>query len=373
MAVDLSKDRNIEVHLADIDKAKLAQAAAGGNITTVPLDISDRAALAGFLADKDLVLSAVPGFMGYQTLKTIIESGKDAVDIAFFPEDPFSLDDLARKKGVSVLVDFGVAPGLSNILIGSVHYNSQYTSKAVIYVGGLPAAREWPYEYKAVFSPADVLEEYTRPARIVRNGKQEVVEALSEIERIDFPGVGTLEAFISDGLRTLVKTIDATEMREKTLRYPGHAKLMEILRYTGFFNKEEIEINGHRISPLDFTSALLFQKWKLNRGEKDITLMRIIVEGVEKGEIKRHQFDLHDEYDLKTSTHSMARVTGYTATMGIRLLIRGKIKQKGIIPPEYIGRNKAEVNFVLDGLKKRGITISKTVDILEDSEEKTLY
>ncbi len=190
------------------------------------------------------MLSAVPGFMGFQTLKTIITAGKNVVDIAFFSENPFDLDALARKKGVTAIVDCGVAPGMSSVLIGHVDQLLDSTENILIYVGGLPEVRQWPYDYKAVFSPIDVIEEYTRPARYVENGHLVVREALSDAELMDFPGIGTLEVFNSDGLRTLADTIDAPNMKEKTLRYQGHIEKMAVLRATGLFSEEPIEING---------------------------------------------------------------------------------------------------------------------------------
>ena len=365
MAIDLAKDKDFQVTVADRDKNRLDELAKNKSLKTTQMDLSDKEKLREFISGFDLVLSAVPGFMGYDTLKTIIEAGKNVVDIAFFPEDPFLLDDLAKSKGVSAIVDCGVAPGLSNMLTGMVHYQMQQTHTVTIYVGGLPEVRQWPYEYKAVFSPIDVLEEYTRPARIVENGNVVIKTALSEPELIDFTGMGTLEAFNSDGLRSLAKTIKATDMKEKTLRYPGHRAIMEVLRETGFFDKEEIDVNGVKIKPIDLTSRLLFPKWKLNPGEVDITVMRVEIEGVEAGQKKVYTFDLLDRYDPETEIHSMARTTGYTATMGIRLLAADKCEFKGIVPPEYIGKNRDNVQFILDGLKERGVVVNENVEILE--------
>ena len=144
------------------------------------------------------------------------------------------------------------------------------------YVGGLPVEREWPYEYKAVFSPIDVIEEYTRPARFVQNSKIITKEALSETELMNFKGVGTLESWNSDGLRTLIKTMaHVPNMIEKTLRYPGCVEYIKVLRETGFFSKEEIELNGVKIKPIDVTSKLLFPIWKMNEEDRDLSLIHI--------------------------------------------------------------------------------------------------
>jgi len=364
MAIDLAKDSEFDITLADINNDSLDKIGVKNKISTIQKDLSDSKSIKETVNDFDIVLNAMPGFMGYNTLKAIIESSKDVVDIAFFPEDPFTLDELAKKNNVTAIVDCGVAPGMSNVLIGYIDHLLDKTETALIYVGGLPEVREWPYEYKAVFSPIDVIEEYTRPARYVENGNLVTRPALSDAEYLDFPNIGTLEAFNSDGLRTLAETIDAPNMKEKTLRYPGHIEKMAVLRESGFFNKEEIDIKGIKISPLEFTSKLLFPKWQLKEGESDITVMRVIVEGTKDGEKLRYTYDLFDRLDKETNTHSMARTTGYTATMAIRMLAKGLYEEKGISPPEFIGRKPECVRFILKGLEDRGIFYRESIERL---------
>ncbi len=364
MAIDLAKDSEFNITLADINKDSLDKIGEKNKISTIQKDLSNSNSIEEIVKDFDIVLNAVPGFMGYNTLKAIIESRKDVVDIAFFPENPFTLDELAKKNNVTAIMDCGVAPGMSNVLIGYIDHLLDKTETALIYVGGLPEVREWPYEYKAVFSPIDVIEEYTRPARYVENGNLVTRPALSDAEFLDFPNIGTLEAFNSDGLRTLAETIDAPNMKEKTLRYPGHIEKMAVLRETGFFNKEEIDIKGIKISPLEFTSKLLFPKWQLKEGESDITVMRVIVEGTKDGEKLRYTYDLFDRLDKETNTHSMARTTGYTATMAIRMLAKGLYEEKGISPPEFIGRKPECVRFILKGLEDRGIFYKESIERL---------
>lgn len=364
MAIDLAKDSEFNITLADINKDSLDKIGEKNKISTIQKDLSNSNNIKEIVKDFDIVLNAVPGFMGYNTLKAIIESRKDVVDIAFFPENPFTLDELAKKNNVTAIMDCGVAPGMSNVLIGYIDHLLDKTETALIYVGGLPEVREWPYEYKAVFSPIDVIEEYTRPARYVENGNLVTRPALSDAEFLDFPNIGTLEAFNSDGLRTLAETIDAPNMKEKTLRYPGHIEKMAVLRETGFFNKEEIDIKGIKISPLEFTSKLLFPKWQLKEGESDITVMKVIVEGTKDGEKLRYTYDLFDRLDKETNTHSMARTTGYTATMAIRMLAKGLYEEKGISPPEFIGRKPECVRFILKGLEDRGIFYNENIERL---------
>jgi len=356
MAADLALDKRFQVSVADINPLSLEKAAKlHPAITTLTHDLSDPLFVQKLVADYDMVINAVPGFMGYRTLEAVIKAGKPVVDIAFFPEDPFGLDVLAKENNVVAIMDCGVAPGMSNILIGYVDHIMDETLSGEIYVGGLPVVREWPYEYKAVFSPADVVEEYTRPARYVRDGKEIVKEALTEPELMNFEGVGTLEAFNSDGLRSLIYTIKSPNLIEKTMRYPGHIEIMRILRETGFFDKKPINLNGTDISPLDFTSKLLFPAWEMKKDDRDLTVMRVIVEGIKSGIKQRYEYNLLDFYDEETQVHSMARTTGYTATVALRMIMEGVYSQTGITVPEYLGKHPKCVEYLLKGLKEKGI------------------
>ncbi len=356
---DLAVD--FQVIAVDASDAALARLAGTPNVTAARADLSDPAEVTRVIAAADLVVCAVPGFMGFATLKTIIEAEKNVVDISFFPEDPFELDTLAKEKGVTAVVDCGVAPGLCNIIAGYVDARLDRTDEYVCYVGGLPKARTLPYQYKAVFSPIDVLEEYTRPARLVSHGKIVTRPALSEVEQLDFPGVGTLEAFNTDGLRSLIKTLDAPFMKEKTMRYPGHADLMRTFRDTGFFNTEPMEIDGQSVRPLDVTAKLLFKQWKLQPGEEDFTLMRVILRGEKDGERVTYTYDLFDTFDPETGIHSMARTTGYTATIIARQVLAGMFTERGICPPEFVGRTAGCFAHLLTEYTRRNISVSEKI------------
>lgn len=360
MAIDLAKDERFSVTVVDVNKEAL-QKLADQPVKTVLMDLRFPEEVTRLVSSYDMAVNAVPGFMGYQTLKAIIMAGKDVVDISFFIEDPMTLDELARQKNVTAIMDCGVAPGMCNVLIGYAHHILEETENVVYYVGGLPEVREWPWEYKAVFSPIDVIEEYTRPARIVVDGKMVVKPALSDPELINFPGIGTLEAFNTDGLRSLVNTIKSPNMKEKTLRYPGHIEKMRILRETGFFSQEEIPLNGFMIRPIDFTSKILFPKWKLQEGEIDFTLMQVIVEGIKEGRRLRFTYDLFDTYDPATRVHSMARTTGYTATVALRMIADGLYPHKVVSVPEMIGKYPDCVKYLLSGLNQRGVVYRESV------------
>lgn len=365
MAIDLAKDGEFEVTSADISPEALAKLSGYTGIDTVRADLDNPETIKFLAEGKDFIINAVPGFMGYRTLERLIGCGKNVVDIAFFPEDMFGLDQLAKDKGVTVICDIGVAPGMSNVLIGYGASLLDTLEKGITYVGGLPVVRTWPFEYKAVFSPIDVIEEYTRPARYIDGGRLVVREALSDPELLNFPGIGTLEAFNSDGLRTLATTIKGDYMIEKTLRYKGHIDKMAVLRDTGFFDKEPILINGVMISPLEFTARLLFPKWKLQEGEEDLTIMRVIAEGLKNGIRQRYTWDLHDRFDPETGIHSMARTTGYTATMTMRMLAKGLYTHKGVSAPEYLGSDPKIVSFLLEGLRRRGVVYKEEHTIID--------
>jgi len=352
IAVDLQKQ--YAVTSVDIDEIRLGHLKENYGINVISEDLSKPELLKKVIKNYDLVISAVPGSMGYQTLKTIIQNGKNVIDIAFFPEDVLDLDDLARKAGVTAVVDCGVAPGMSNLLLG-YHYKRMKVESFECLVGGLPMKRTWPYQYKAPFSPSDVIEEYIRPARLVENGKVVIREALSEPEMVNIDPVGTLEAFNTDGLRSLIKTIDVPNMKEKTVRYPGHIDYIRVLRETGFFSDQPITVKGQTVVPLDVSSNLLFKQWELMPEEPEFTVMQITISGTEHDQPQTYIYDMYDQYDKITQTSSMARTTGYACTAVANLVLMGQFSRKGISPPEYLGEDSENVDFVLQYLKERNI------------------
>lgn len=355
MAIDLSK--KFDVTSVDINEEALAEVARHG-IKTLKSDFSDVSKLTQTIQLFDLVVGAVPGFMGLRTAKTVIEAGKNMADISFFPEDPFQLDDLAKKKSVTIVTDCGVAPGMGNIILG-YHAKRMKIHFYECLVGGLPLVREWPYEYKAVFSPIDVIEEYLRPARYVQNSELVIKEALSDPELVHFDGVGTLESWNSDGLRTLIKTMPGIpNMIEKTLRYPGCIEYLRVLRESGFFSYEELDVKGMKIRPIDLTAKLLFPKWKLKPGEEEFTVMRIRIIGEENGKERSYQYNLLDRTERETQTLSMARTTGYTCTAALNLIADGAFSRKGICPPEYLGEDEGNFRYIVNYLQERGVHYS---------------
>jgi saccharopine dehydrogenase-like NADP-dependent oxidoreductase len=356
IAIDLAKNHTVfsfDLDGANLEMLKNENAA----IETVAADLSKFNEYKNWLGEFDIVVTAVPGFMGYKTLEAVINAGKNVVDISFFPEDALQLDRLAKEKNVTAITDCGVAPGISNFIIGRCNEEMKVTSFEC-YVGGLPKNPKPPFKYKAPFSPVDVIQEYIRPARLVEKGEIVTKPALSEREIMHFDNAGELEAFNTDGLRSLIYTMNhIPDMKEKTLRYPGHIDLIIALQQAGFFDTTLIRINDMDISPLELTSKLLVNEWKLLPEEKEFTVMKVIV----KEEKQTIEYNLFDEYDPITRTSSMARTTGYTCTAAVNLIAKKLFTKKGIFPPELIGNDKTCFDFVMNYLHERNVIWKKKV------------
>lgn len=303
----------------------------------------------------DFVVTAVPGFMGYACLEAVIKAGKSVADISFFPENPLQLDALAKEKGVTVITDAGVAPGMSNYILGYLD-NQMSVYRFECYVGGLPLVPQPPFFYKAPFSPIDVIEEYTRPARMKESGTIVTKEALTDRSFIDFSKPGKLEAFNTDGLRTLLDTMShIPDMKEQTLRYPGHLDLIIALRTTGFFSTKPFQFNDQEIRPIDFSAAYLIDQWKMGPSDQDITVMKVLVAGRENEVPVQIEYDLYDQYDTATGFSSMSRTTGFTCTASLELIMKGMFTQKGVYPPELVAKTTGCFPFVLNYLSERGV------------------
>lgn len=361
MAIDLAK--NHKVTITDYNQNALTQAHKRcSKLATRILDVTDETALKETIRPFDLVICAVPGFLGFQTLKWIIEAEKNVVDISFFPENSLELVALAKEKNVTAIVDCGVAPGMGNIILGYHNERLKLTDFECL-VGGLPKVKKWPFCYKAPFSPVDVIEEYTRPARYIENSEVVIKPALSDCEYVNFEGVGTLESFNSDGLRSIIYTMShIPNMKEKTLRYPGHVEYIKVLQESGFFKEEVIEVRGVKVSPLEFTSKVLFDEWKLGPTEEEFTVMRISLKGTDKsGKETTIIYNLNDSYCSKTQTSSMARTTGYTATAAANMFLEGLFTEKGVFPPELVGKHEACFNYFMSYLKERNVIYTKEI------------
>src|SRR5262245_12773179 len=352
VAMDLAR-HDWEVTIADSDETRLSRVRQKYGVRTVTTDLSDAGSIAALAKAARIVIGALPSAIGFRTLEAVVESGSHAVCISFMAEDARTLRELASRKGVTAIVDCGVAPGLSNMMVGHAAARLSPCERVDVYVGGLPLNRRAPFEYKAGFSPHDVIDEYVDPAKVVDHGRVVVKPALSEVEILTVPGVGEVEAFLTDGLRTLIESIDAPFMQEKTLRYPGHARTMEVLREAGFFSKDPVLAGDRMIRPLDVTAALLFPQWIFEDGEPDVTILRVAVAGGTDAGRARFTWDLIDRYDAATGLRSMSRTTAFPATIVAQLIADGALPA-GVHPPEIVGR-LGLLDHVLTELEARGV------------------
>jgi saccharopine dehydrogenase-like NADP-dependent oxidoreductase len=337
MAIDLCKDPGCEVVSVDVNQESLERLAREHSIQTRVADLSTIEGVARAVEDADLVIGSVPYSIGYTILEGVIRAGKNIVDISYCMEDPFGLDDLAKEKSVTAVVDCGVAPGMANIILGD-HTRTMKVTRYECYVGGFPKAKNAPFEHKSAFPALEVLEEYADLGNRVEDGKVVVEPMLDETATIDFAKVGSLACINSDGLRTLNRTMDIPDMFEKTLRYPKHVELMRTFRDAGFLNRNAIQVNGASVRPIDVTAKLLSPFFEYGPGEADLTVMRLVISGEEDGKPTAYTYEMYDEYDPATGTVSMARTTGYTCNAVARLVLDGGYSQKGISPPEFVGR-----------------------------------
>lgn len=345
---DLAKD--MEVGVCDIDETKLARCRKIGISSLYKVDITKQQDLDRMVKPYDVVIGAVPGKYGFNLVKSIIKTGKNMVDISFMPENALELNSLARKYGVKVVVDCGLAPGTTNMLVGHGMSILKKVREIHIAVGGLPQNPKPPLNYLTVFSLEDVMEEYTRKAKLVHNGHITIVDPLTDLETIKFPKIGNLECFNTDGLRSILYTIKGVkEMTEKTIRYPGHTDQIKTLIECGLLDTNPINFRGIKTTPRELLLSVLGPKLALGK-DKDITFLRVLI----KGE-KTLKYELVDYF--KNGVTSMARTTGYPCAIVARLINR--VKGVGVIPPEELGKDNALFNLILKELAKRGINIKE--------------
>ena len=354
MAIDLCKDPSYEVISVDLNREALEHLASEYPVQIRVEDLSTAEGVTRAVEDADIVIGSVPYSLGYAMLENVIRAGKNIVDISYFMEDPFGLDELAKAQGVTAVVDCGVTPGMANIILGD-QMRKMKVSRYECYVGGVPKSRSVPLGYKSPFPVLEVLEEYAESGSMVEDGKVVVRPMLSETMTIDLDKVGTMACLNSDGLRTLFRTTDIPDMFEKTLRYPDHVDQMRIFKDTGLLNMTPIQVKGVSVRPIDVTASLLSPLWKYEPGEADITVMRLVISGMEDGKPATYTCDLYDEYDADTGTLSMARTTGYTCTAVTRLVLDGSYSQKGISPPEFVGGIEGCWKSVERYLEDRGV------------------
>jgi lysine 6-dehydrogenase len=345
-AYDLLQDPAVkEVRLADIRVADVEPFLApysGKRLIPTPLDVRDDEAVLALMKESDAVMSALPYYFNYDMAVAAVDAGVHFCDLGGNTEIVFkqkTLHDRAAASGVSVIPDCGLAPGMVNIL--AEHGIRQFDSvEAVrIYVGGLPQNPEPPLNYQIVYSLEGVLDYYTTLSWVLRGGKRTRVKALSEREPVEFPTpLGTLEAFhTAGGLSTMAFRYEGKipTMEYKTLRYPGHAALMESIRELGLLDLEPVEVKGHKVVPRDSFIATVGPKLRKPNG-KDLVALRVTVEGTKAGKPKRVGWELLDYFDAQRGISAMERTTGYSLAITGLMQARRKVAPGVLTPDEAI-------------------------------------
>jgi len=277
------------------------------------------------------------------------------------PENPLILHEKAGKADVQIIPDCGLTPGISNVLVGHSKAMLDKVETVHMMVGGLPEKPVAPLGYVVTWSPENLIDEYMRKATIVVDGKKIMVEALSGLEEVEFPSFGRLEAFYTDGLRTLLHTMsDACDMWEKTLRYPGHAEKMKLLKALGFFDEGTVNVDGMNVSPRKLTAKMFMQKlWKPE--VKDVVVLKVEVSGVKNGRNACYVYHLLDYCDEERGVTAMARTTAYPASIIAQFMLKKAVKGEGVIPPEEIGMDSRLFQMFLSELEKREIRVAEEV------------
>lgn len=312
------------------------------------------------MKDVDVAVNSLPGRFGRISWMAAIKAGVDLVDISYSEDDPTAYNLQASEAGVTIVPDAGVAPGLSNMMAGRAYSQLEEVEDLRIYVGGIPEKPVPPLGYLVTWSPEDLIEEYVRDARIIEDGSITKKPALSDLERIYVPELGELEAFLTDGLRTMLKTLKGVKfMVEKTLRWPGHAEKVELLRTLGYFSKETMQFNDGRVSPAQLTAKLL--KERLSGDSRDLVVLIVHAKGRRSPSKIEIEYRMIDRYDPSTGLTALARTTAFVATGVVKLIADGSLPGPGVLPPELIGMDESLFTSIAEWLSWRGIRIVERV------------
>jgi lysine 6-dehydrogenase len=365
IARDLVKSNNVEqVLVCDVNQERLNSLAAiepSQKLSIKRHDITRSPETVGILKKFDVGIGALPHGLSDFAIKSTVQAGVNFVDLIFgwrFKQSKIHF--AAKRKDITIIPACGLAPGLTNILAMQAVEKLDKVDEVHIKVGGIPERPRPPLNYRIVFSFDSVLEEYVRPARVVKNGRLADVRALSGLETISFPmPIGKCECFYTDGLSTLTETIrDVKEMDEKTIRWPGHVAQIKTLMDCGLLETRPILVDDQRVVPRTLVSKIISERIALGN-EKDLTLLRVDVSG--KSESKRiHQrFQMVDRYDSRLKMTSMARTTAFPCSVAAQMLGAGLVQEKGLVPPEIAIRSHLRLKF-MEQLEERGIKIRFT-------------
>jgi len=368
IARDLVKSKKVEsVVVCDVDRDRLkslARIERSPKLSVRLHDVRRRSETVKLLRKSDVGVGALPHGLSEYAIESTVQAGVNFVDLIFgwrFEEG--KLKSAARKKGITIIPACGLAPGLTNILAKSAADQMDIVDEVHIKVGGIPEHPKPPLNYRIVFSFSAVLEEYSRKAKIVKNGRITEVDSLTGLETVKFPPpIGTCECFYTDGLSTLIRTLrNVKEMDEKTIRWPGHVAQINTLIECGLLKEEPVTFDGITISPREFLLRILSDRLRLGN-EKDLTLLRVDVTGKKNGKTTHWRYDMIDHYDSRQKITSMARTTAYPCSITAQLLGEDEIPVRGLVPPELIFKGELLERF-MHYLAARGlkITLRKTM------------
>lgn len=327
------------------------------NVSGIQVDARKHDKLVKTLKRFDVAVGALPGEIGFQSIKAAIEAQVDFVDVSYMPENPLTLHKEAVRADITVVPDCGVAPGVSNLLVGYAASKLEKVEYVQIMVGGLPEKPIPPLGYTITWSAEGLIDEYIRKAKIIEDGRLVEREALTGLEKIEFPGVGTLEAFYTDGLRTLLYTLEGVQsMWEKTLRYEGHVSKIRFLKALGLLDDTPIDLGKVHLSPRKLTMKLFEDR--LKRPEiPDLLVMKVEVGGAKEGKSIRFTYNLLDRYDESQGATAMSRTTGYPTSILAQMVAHNIIKERGVLPLEKLGAEEKIFNHIIEELKQRHIEI----------------
>jgi lysine 6-dehydrogenase len=323
------------IDVADVQRPPLPELP---NLGFVEADLSTPSAVARLISNYDLAVGALPSRFGFGAMKAAIEARRNLIDVSFSAQDPLSLDADAKRAGVTIVPDCGLAPGLSNLLIGAAVAN-QTPDEIVILVGGVAEDRAAPYGYVVTWSLDDLLEEYTRPARIIQNGAVTTVPVFSGLERVPVDGVGEMEAFYSDGLRTLLVTVPGVrDMGEKTLRWPGHAEAVRPLVAAGLL-VDELRARCIATPARDIVALVV----RLRFGKRI------------------EQTTMVDRFDPRSGLTAMSRTTALTTATVARLAAEEGLDVPGVQPLEKLGPDPRLHRYVIESMEGHGVRFAAAV------------
>ena len=332
IATDLAyKLESTQIEVADVRRPELAPR---GNLRWVEADLADVSGMARRLREYDLAVGALPSQLGFGAMQAAIEAKRTLVDVSFCVEDPLSLDADAKRAGITLYPDCGLAPGLSHLCAGHAAAEG-VPDEITIYVGGVAQDRSRPYGYVVTWSVEDLLQEYKRPARVVRDGLPATVPVFDDLDRVQVPGVGEMESFLSDGLRTLIATMPKVRtMTERTLRWPGHADLVRPLIASGTFLDE-------------------FREKCIEHPPVDLVVMMTVV----KRGVRVRRATLIDRYDPATGLTAMARTTALTTSAVAQWVAGGGGTGAGVKPLELVGPDVRAYAAIGGVLGRHGVRI----------------